>query len=137
MRLSHLTPAQSRAYVLADNKLALNAGWNPDILAVELQDLIEMDVALELTGFETAQIDIILDAASEKTLLRSGGAILFTRMDWRHIGELLAAGDEVGLELKNLCVWKQETTGAWAHCQTTGPSMSWSCTLEITARRLT
>jgi hypothetical protein len=102
--------------VLADNKLALNAGWNPDILAVELQDLIEMDVALELTGFETAQIDIILDAASEKTLLRSGGAILFTRMDWRHIGELLAAGDEVGLELKNLRVWNKDD-GAWAVLQ--------------------
>src|SRR5215213_5716395 len=39
------------------------------------------------------------------------GAILFTCMDWRHMGELLAAGDEVGLELKNLCVWNKDNGG--------------------------
>jgi DNA modification methylase len=39
------------------------------------------------------------------------GAILFTCMDWRHMGDLLAAGDEVGLELKNLCVWNKDNGG--------------------------
>ena len=39
------------------------------------------------------------------------GAILFTCMDRRHMGELLAAGDEVGLELKNLCAWNKDNGG--------------------------
>ena len=37
LRLSHLTEAQRRAYVIADNKLAQNAGWDRDVLAIELQ----------------------------------------------------------------------------------------------------
>src|SRR5215207_11491038 len=37
VRLSHLTPAQRRAYVIADNQLALKAGWNQELLAIELQ----------------------------------------------------------------------------------------------------
>src|SRR5215204_3425700 len=41
VRLSHLNEAQRRAYVLADNKLALNAGWDRDMLAIELQALVD------------------------------------------------------------------------------------------------
>jgi len=43
LRLSHLSPAERRAYVLADNKLALNAGWDTEILAIELQALIDLE----------------------------------------------------------------------------------------------
>ncbi len=43
VRLSHLNAAERRAYVLADNKLALNAGWDQEILAIELQALIDLD----------------------------------------------------------------------------------------------
>ena len=43
LRLSHLDEAQRRAYVLADNKLALNAGWDRDTLAIELQALINLE----------------------------------------------------------------------------------------------
>jgi hypothetical protein len=236
VRLSHLSPAQRRAYVIADNKLALDAGWDHDILAIELEGLVEIDFDLALTGFEAAEIDIILDAANDKTAddgpedaqpehsaappisrpgdlwllgphrlicgdaceprfyetlmagekadmvftdppynvpirghvsglgavthdefaMASGemdriqftaflqsslsqmaahardGAILFTCMDWRHMGELLAAGDEVGLELKNLCVWNKDNGGARA----TGPSTNWS-SCGNTARRPT
>ncbi len=42
------------------------------------------------------------------------GAILFVRMDWRHIGELLAAGREAALELKNMCVWVKTNGGQGA-----------------------
>jgi hypothetical protein len=49
--LAGLSEAQKRAYVLADNKLALNAGWDEEMLAVELADLKELDFDLELTGF--------------------------------------------------------------------------------------
>ncbi|MEO0031657.1 MAG: hypothetical protein RIS94_1415 [Pseudomonadota bacterium] len=65
LRLSHLTPAQQRAYVLADNKLALNAGWDRDLLATELQGLIELDFEVELTGFSLAEIDFVLDEARD------------------------------------------------------------------------
>ena len=56
---------QRKAYVLADNKLALNAGWDPDLLALELQELIDLDFELDLTGFSLAEVDIILDGADE------------------------------------------------------------------------
>ncbi len=65
LALSHLTPAERRAYVLADNKLALNAGWDPDILAIELQGLIDLDFDTELTGFSLAETDFILDRAAD------------------------------------------------------------------------
>src|ERR1043165_1150986 len=43
VRLAHLNEAERRAYILADNKLALNAGWDHEILAIELQGLIDLD----------------------------------------------------------------------------------------------
>ena len=63
--IGSLSPSERRAYVLADNKLALNAGWDQDILALELQELIDMDFEVELTGFSLAEIDLTLDAARQ------------------------------------------------------------------------
>src|ERR1044072_7416300 len=57
IRLSHLSPEERRAYVLADNKLALNAGWDTEVLAIELQALIDLDFDVTLTGFSIAEID--------------------------------------------------------------------------------
>lgn len=65
LTLSHLSPAEQRAYMLADNKLALNAGWDPELLAQELQELIDIDFDVDLTGFSLAEIDLILDDARE------------------------------------------------------------------------
>ena len=65
VRLSHLTPAQRRAYVIADNQLALKAGWNQDLLAIELQGLIDLEFDVELTGFSLAEVDIVLEEARE------------------------------------------------------------------------
>ena len=53
------TEAQKRAYVIADNKLALNAGWDNDMLAVEFGELKELDFDLSLTGFEADEIDAL------------------------------------------------------------------------------
>jgi DNA modification methylase len=216
LRLSHLSAAERRAYVLADNKLALNAGWDAEILAIELQGLIDLNFDLELTGFSLAEIDIVLDDARESAttgaaskddalpplpvvaITRMGdvwqlgrhrlicgdarveadytkllgnqpvdlvftdppynvqidgnavgkgkvrhrefamatgemssegftafltetlgamaqacrnGAIAFVCMDWRHMAELLAAGNAVFDELKNLCVWNKTNGG--------------------------
>ena len=57
LRLSHLDAAQRRAYVLADNKLALNAGWDREVFAIELQALIDLDFDVEITGFSLAEVD--------------------------------------------------------------------------------
>jgi len=217
LRLSHLSPAQRRAYVIADNKLALNAGWDRETLAIELQALIDLDFDVELTGFALAETEIILDEARERSpsgedddaddlpalpdgtaVTRRGdvwllgrprlvcgdaqdanvlrlamdgasadliftdppynvpidghvcglgrtrhrefamgagemsreaftgflrqtlgnaagvcrdGAIAFVCMDWRHLGELLAAGKTAFSELKNLCVWNKTNGG--------------------------
>lgn len=66
LRLSHLSAEERRAYVLADNKLALNAGWDQEILAIELQALIDLDFDVALTGFSLAEVDFTLDAARER-----------------------------------------------------------------------
>ncbi len=65
LRLSHLSATEKRAYVLADNRLAEKAGWDRELLAIELQGLIDLGFEVELTGFEMGEIDIILDEADE------------------------------------------------------------------------
>jgi DNA modification methylase len=219
LALSHLSEAERRAYVLADNKLALNAGWDKEILAIELQALLDLEFDVELTGFSLAEIDVVLDEAGEanpdgsdaaedlvpdvvgQPVSQSGdlwllgrhrllcgdtrgaadmdrlmrgeradlvftdppynvaidgnvcglgsvkhrefafasgemnsgqftgflsetlcnisrvmrdGAIAFVCMDWRHMGELLAAGEAAFTELKNLVVWNKTNGGMGA-----------------------
>jgi ParB-like nuclease domain len=220
VRLAHLNAAQRRAYVLADNKLALNAGWDHELLGIELQALLDLEFDVELTGFSTAEIDVVLDDVSEGApdgrteaedeipspaknaaatavtrpgdvwslgrhrlicgdareqavfdllmpgeradllftdppynmpidghVIRRGrvrhrefamgagemsgkaftgflqrtlglaakrtrdGAIAFVCMDWRHMGEVLKAGQAVFSELKNLCIWNKSNAG--------------------------
>ena len=218
LKLSHLSEAERRAYVLADNKLALNAGWDQDILAIEMQALVDLDFDVTLTGFSLAEVDLTLDAARDRgtsgrdaadrvplhagpAISRKGdlwvlgrhrllcgdardgadydrlmngakadliftdppynveidgnaaghgrishrefamgsgemseadfiafltdtlghharcardGAIAFVCMDWRHMGEVLAAGKAAFTELKNLCVWNKSNAGMGA-----------------------
>jgi DNA modification methylase len=215
IRLENLTDDQLRAYVIADNRLAEKANWDKSILEIELQHLLTTDGELDvtLTGFEIAEIDLIvgvaheeeqdkddrfvlkgaeaavthrgdlwqlgrhrllcgnsLDDAALKTLLErwqadvafvdppynvaidghasgkgsvrhrefamaSGemseaefvaflatslrllsrhstpNSVHFVCMDWRHIGELLAAGKQIYDELLNLCVWAKNSCG--------------------------
>jgi DNA modification methylase len=216
LKLSYMTAAERRAYVLADNKLALNAGWDVEILATELQALVDLDFDVSLTGFSLAEIDIALDQARESSVtttdspadrvherpanpitrpgdmwllgrhrllcgdaLRSNdvialvgkekvnliftdppynvpidghvcglgathhrefayasgemtkpefteflattlsnaaavaadGSIAFVCMDWRHMKELLEAGERAFSELKNLCIWNKTNAG--------------------------
>jgi hypothetical protein len=66
--LAHLTPAQKRAYVLQDNKSALNAGWDFDMLAVELADLRDEGFVLDLTGFGEDEVGAILGGGDVKSL---------------------------------------------------------------------
>jgi DNA modification methylase len=215
VRLEHMTTEQKRAYVLADNKLALNAGWDDEILAEELRGLLEIDFDVEVTGFSISEIDSLVDglipeepgdpdddvlpgvdddaprcrpgdiwqlgphrlicgsaleahvvaalmggelaqmvftdppynvpidghvgnsgsvkhrefamASGEMSVteftsfLRTGfqnlvrfsveGSIHFVCMDWRHMAEMLAAGEDIYSELKNLIVWAKDNGG--------------------------
>jgi DNA modification methylase len=56
LKLKGMTPAKARAYVIADNKLALNAGWDEDLLKDELSALIKDDIDLDLVGFSEDEI---------------------------------------------------------------------------------
>jgi len=62
--VDHLTPAQIKAYVIADNKLALKAGWDDDLLTLELKELEAIfDYDITLTGFEKPEVDVLYQAA--------------------------------------------------------------------------
>ncbi len=213
IRLEHLSEARKRAYILADNRLAEKAGWDRDILAIELQHLTSLDLEFDvtITGFEMAEIDVLLgeiepnvdtadivpplvgsavtrlgdlwqigphrlicgdatDLATSALLLEGAkaqmvftdppynvkidghvsglgavkhrefavasgemseseftsflervfanlvlrsvdGAIHFVCMDWRHMGEVLAAGKRTYADLKNICVWNKTNGG--------------------------
>lgn len=217
VRLETMTAAQKRAYVIADNKLALNAGWDDELLALELKELVSLDAGFDIgvTGFTIAETDVLIEGlaveepaaprdeelpplAEGPAVTRPGdvwilgkhrlicgdsldpgvvgalmagdkarmvfsdppynvpidghvsglgkvkhrefamasgemsrdqftafltqafrnlashsldGAIHFICMDWRHAGEMLAAGEAVYAELKNLIVWDKGTGG--------------------------
>jgi DNA modification methylase len=68
VRLDRMTAEQKRAYVLADNKLALNAGWDEEVLALELQSLlaVDLDFDIGITGFSVAEIDGLIDGLSHE-----------------------------------------------------------------------
>jgi len=56
IEISHLTATQKKAYVIADNKLALNAGWDMDILGLEIEELKNCDFEIELLGFDESEL---------------------------------------------------------------------------------
>lgn len=108
IKLAHLSDAERRAYVIADNRLAELAGWDNEILAIELQSLSDMDLDfdLEITGFETAEIDLLLDdddvsdhdPADVVLDLASGPAITQPGDVW-HLGRhKLICGDALNAE---------------------------------------
>jgi DNA modification methylase len=216
VRLSHLSEAEKKAYIIADNRLAEKAGWDKEILALELKGLADIGFDVVLTGFEPAEVDLIIegigdesdqpenvlpeesseppvsrlddvwvlgkhvlvcgdatDAATYKLLMdkertefvftdppynvridgnacnigglgsikhrefamasgemsesqfttflskafallcrySTDGSIHQICMDWRHIREMLAAGDANYSELKNVCIWNKSNAG--------------------------
>lgn len=216
--LEDMSEAERRAYILADNKLALDAGWDFEILAGELQGLVDLGFEVDLTGFTQPEIDLVIQEVQDASpkpeepadyhpepepqpVTRQGdlwvlgrhflacgdakdpavierlmagrkadmvftdppynvriagnvcglgrikhrefseacgemsreqfttflaesfavaekscrdGAVVFTCMDWRHLGEVIAAGEGVFTELKNICVWSKTNGGMGA-----------------------
>lgn len=87
--LSHMSDAEKRAYRIADNYLALQAGWDEELRQIETAELVVLDYGLvEDIGFETAEIEIILDGPPEKkpkadpadALPQTAGAVVVTRL---------------------------------------------------------
>ena len=71
IRLSHLTDTQKKAYIIADNRLALNAGWDDEMLKLELQDLMHQGVNTEVLGFSEEEIAYMTSDGSESETLTS------------------------------------------------------------------
>jgi hypothetical protein len=102
IRLDHLSEAQKRAYVIADNRLAELAGWDRDLLAIELKELIELDLGfeIEITGFEMGEIDLLIGDGPEgepdpddAAPLPSGQAVTRAGDLWRLGSHRLICGD--------------------------------------------
>ncbi len=75
IRLGHLTDTQRKAYVIADNRLALNAGWDDSMLTLELQDLKAEDFNLDLLGFEADELNALLNPIKETEGLTDEDAV--------------------------------------------------------------
>ena len=68
IRLGHLTETQRKAYIIADNRLALNAGWDEELLTIELKSLAEENFRLDLLGFDAQELAKMFDEVTEDPL---------------------------------------------------------------------
>jgi DNA-binding transcriptional MerR regulator len=104
---SHLTEAQKRAYVIADNRMALDAGWDADMLKVELGELQSLNFDLALTGFELSEIKEFLSGASSGLAAdythKVDAPVYQPKGEKPQIGELLdrTRADELIQEIEN------------------------------------
>lgn len=86
--LSHLTEEQLRAYAIADNKIALNSGWDEELLAIEFKELDALvSFDLDLTGFSTGEIDVLLEGQTAQQ------AKLDATPDKKRVTETVERGD--------------------------------------------
>lgn len=104
--LSHLSPEELRAYVIADNKLATLAGWDRELLSIEIAELMEAAPELDLTvtGFEFEELELLQDAAPEEeaepplSAPPAGEAVTRTGDLWQIGGHRLLCGDALKAE---------------------------------------
>lgn len=113
--LDHLTPAQRRAYVLADNQIALNAGWDEEVLKQELAGLELQDFNLELLGFDIDLLDELAGGGDEeKEQEEEAGGIdqgiaLPIVLSPEELGKWRAAKAEIGYSTDKAAFWKLVT----------------------------
>src|SRR5258708_34858557 len=110
VRLSAMSEAEIRAYVIADNRLAENAGWDRALLGIELQYLTELEIDFDVTvtGFDLPEIDLLIgelslaandnDAADAIVEVAAGPAISRPGDIWRIGNHRLICGDSTNLE---------------------------------------
>ena len=65
IELSDLTETQKKAYIIADNRLALSAGWDNEMLTLELNDLLADGFALEMLGFDPVEMQLLIDGGPD------------------------------------------------------------------------
>ena len=65
IELSDLTETQKKAYIIADNRLALSAGWDNEMLTIELNDLLADGFALEMVGFDPVEMQLLIDGGPD------------------------------------------------------------------------
>lgn len=90
--LSHLSNTQKKAYILADNKLALNAGWDNDMLKVELEDLKTSDFNLDLIGFSNEELDEIMNQDEEQEVEDDDYNVMVPEEPKAKLGEIYILG---------------------------------------------
>lgn len=90
--LSHLSDTQKKAYILADNKLALNAGWDNDMLKVELEDLKTSDFNLDLIGFSNEELDEIMNQDEEQEVEDDDYNVMVPEEPKAKLGEIYILG---------------------------------------------
>lgn len=111
VRLSHLTEMQRKAYILADNKLALNAGWDKELLALELSELKELGSDLDLIGFSEDELAALIKAGGTEGLTDPDEApavpanpVTMPGDVWVMGGHRLLCGDSTSIaDLERLC----------------------------------
>lgn len=64
--VDYLTEAQKKAYILADNRMAMDAGWDEELLKIEIESLKAEDFDVELTGFDAAELDKLLSPSGDE-----------------------------------------------------------------------
>ena len=93
VRLSNLSPAERRAYVIADNRLAELAGWDRELLAAELQGLLDLQFDdVELTGFSLGEIDVLFDETVAETAAAPDDELAVERSAVSRPGDLWILG---------------------------------------------
>jgi DNA modification methylase len=93
VELDHLTEAQRKAYVLADNRIALNSGWDTSMLSLELQDLKD-DIDLSLLGFDPDELDQLLNPVEETEGLTDEDAVPETPVEPKtKLGDIYILGN--------------------------------------------
>jgi ParB-like chromosome segregation protein Spo0J len=102
---AHLTEAQRRAYVIADNRLALDAGWDNDLLKVELQDLDKAGFDLTLTGFDLEEMATLFDEPKiedKEFLNEMQNELLLSFNDEATLQQWYEKAEEAGVQCKIL-----------------------------------
>ena len=93
IELAHMSEAQKRAYVLADNQLALNAGWDEALLRLELADLSELGFDLGLIGFGAGELERLLAGDSRTGLTEDDEAPALPEQAITRPGDLWVLGE--------------------------------------------
>jgi ParB-like chromosome segregation protein Spo0J len=100
IRLAGLSEAQRKAYIIADNQIALNSGWDVETLRVEVERLSELDFELDLLGFEEDAIEKLLDIDAELPHLPDGDKNPFQQKTFTLHDEQAGSVDDAILKAK-------------------------------------